>query len=436
MSPETSTATPHLDAEGQFSLALESVESVESVESIQKPTTSFLDTALSDQPTIIHNSPSGPFSESLWVSMSNSEQLHLRHFKPIKRADSDKPAERIFMLHGEAECGRIFYDNSGQGLAGYLATLGYEVFVADLGGRGRSLGSEGRVSELTTRQIITEAIPRLLRTIELHNNETDSQDSAYLISNKATIWIGHGFGGVLLSAAWARLPEAQRSASRMVFFGSRRRLQSSHRWARQFSKLFSHSMMAKLIDWHQAFPAKLLKLGASDENPDWYHCYVKWMNEEQWLDPEDNFDYALALKSHPMPPTLHFAAKADTVFANVQDVRGFIDELGPHDARLLVLGDIAGTTKQYDHLSMLIHPSAKFDVFNYLDHWLGEQAQYLIRAEQELTHLNGYDDDFASANSLGQTDAVESLMEESFLEQDKGYNKDASEGEETIILCA
>ncbi len=430
MSLEASTATPHLDAEGQFSLALEPLESV------KMPATNHSDMFSSDQPVNSHDLSPGLLSESLWVSMSNGEQLHLRHFMPSKLAEADKPAERIFMLHGEAECGRIFYDNSGQGLAGYLATLGYEVFVADLGGRGRSLGSEGRVTELTTRQIITEAIPRLLRAIELHNNDTDSQDSAHLVSNKATIWIGHGFGGVLLSAAWARLSSAQRSASRMVFFGSRRRLQSSHRWARHFSKLFLHPMIAKLIDWHQAFPAKFLRLGSSDENTDWYHCYAKWMNEEQWLDPEDNFDYGLALKSHPVPPTLHFAGKADTVFADIQDIRGFIDELGPHDARLLVLGNIGETTQQYDHLSMLIHPSAENDVFSFLDQWLLEQAGYPLRAEEDVLSPSDGNDAFAAAKPLSETDAVEPLAAASYLEEDDSQNESASSSEETIVLCA
>ena len=194
-------------------------------------------------------------------------------------------------------------------------------------------------------------------------------------------------------------------------------------------------MIAKLIDWHQAFPAKLLRLGSSDENPDWYHCYAKWMNEERWLDPEDNFDYGLALKSHPVPPTLHFAAKADTVFADIQDVRGFIDELGPHDARLLVLGDIGETTKQYDHLSMLIHPSAENDVFGFLDQWLLEQAEYPLEVEEEVlnsTHCN----DFATAKPLSHSDAAEPLAAAPYLEEDNCQNEGDCPNKESIVLCA
>ena len=137
-----------------------------------------------------------------------------------------------------------------------------------------------------------------------------------------------------------------------------------------------------------------------------------------------------------MPPTLHFAGKADTVFADIQDIRGFIDELGPHDARLLVLGNIGETTQQYDHLSMLIHPSAENDVFSFLDQWLLEQAGYPLRAEEDVLSPSDGNDAFAAAKPLSETDAVEPLAAASYLEEDDSQNESASSSEETIVLCA
>ena len=422
MSLDDSKGTSYLDPQGQFTLALDIMDIT--------PPCSGNDSLLLDELSNHSERPQPATSDSLWVSMSNGEQLHLRHFLPSNTADNAEPAERVFMLHGEAECGRIFYGDSGQGLAGYLVSLGYEVFVADLGGRGRSLGAPGRASELTTHQIITDAIPRLLRTIERHNNDTDAQDTASTVSNKATIWVAHGFGGVLLSAAWARLPESQRSASRMIFFGSRRRFRSSHRWARHFAKVFTHPMMAKLINWHQAFPAKLLKLGSSDESPDWYRCYAKWMSENQWLDPEDNFDYGSALAAHPVPPTLHFAAKADTVFADIEDIRFFINELGTHDARILVLGDIAETKKQYNHLSMLIHPAAISDVFSSLNEWLLEQSEKSFSLPKNDTGICQSDDRPVSDVQFPQSDPLNVQLAEDSLTQEQ------EQEQEDITLCA
>ena len=72
------------------------------------------DEPLDDKPTIK--------TESIWVSMPNGEQLHMRHLQPL--LDTGSPSKRVFMLHGEVECGRIFYHESGKGAAYYFAEQG------------------------------------------------------------------------------------------------------------------------------------------------------------------------------------------------------------------------------------------------------------------------------------------------------------------------
>ncbi len=42
------------------------------------------------------------------------------------------------MLHGAVENGKIFYSDSGRGLAPFLARRGFDVYVGDLRGRGES----------------------------------------------------------------------------------------------------------------------------------------------------------------------------------------------------------------------------------------------------------------------------------------------------------
>lgn len=336
--------------------------------------------------------------ESIWVSMPNGEQLHMRHFVPTVQSEhgSDTRLEqdagielhaepdelsgdfrlqdkRVFMLHGEVECGRIFYNDSGKGLACYLAEQGYEVFVADLGGRGRSLTMDGGASTLTVHSIVTEAIPRLLRAAgQCRLEQFPEVESRY--PQQPSIWVAHGFGGALLAAAWARMNEHERSATQMVFFGSRRKLQSSNKLATLFVKTFCHPLTARLVAWQNAFPATRMRLGSADENAQWFRVYADWMSQEQWIDSVDGFDYRAALQSNPLPPSLYFAATADKVYAQVEDVRSFIAELGCHDARMMVLDKVGRSKKQYDHLSMLLHESAVEDVFGSAAQWLREQT--------------------------------------------------------------
>lgn len=353
---------------GQFSLELDPIEQgLERSDSViaEYDTEYSNDELLEDKPIIK--------TESIWVSMPNGEQLHMRHLLPL--SDTDSSPKRVFMLHGEVECGRIFYHESGKGAAYYFAEQGYEVFVADLGGRGRSLGCDGEPSSLTVHDIVTDAIPRLLRAATQHCSlSTDDNPYSLPTSIAPTIWVAHGFGGVLLSAAWARMSESERTATQMIFFGARRKLQAKHRIANAFVKAFCHPLTAKLVNWHNAFPATRMRLGSADENTHWFRVYADWINSDSWCDSEDGFDYQAALQAHPIPPTLHFATAADKIYSGVADVRAFINELGPHDARMIVADTIGDSKRKYDHLSLLLDPAAVNDIFSDANNWLLEQA--------------------------------------------------------------
>ena len=379
-------------------------------------------------------------AESIWVSMPNGEQLHMRHLIPCpEERKTDARLElaagieaghefaasqsamikrqRIFMLHGEVECGRIFYNDSGKGLAYHFAEQGYEVFVADLGGRGRSLAIDGKPSALSVHDIVTEAIPRLLRAAT-NCRSAQVPEAVCAYGKRPDIWVAHGFGGALLSAAWARMSEAERSATQMIFFGSRRKLQARNRLATAFVKAFCHPLTERLVNWQNAFPATRMRLGSADENAHWFRIYAEWMNCENWCDSEDGFDYHAALQAAPLPPTLYFGCAADKVYAQVEDIRRFIEELGCHDARMVVLNTIATSNKPYDHLSMLLNPAATQDVFPVVDAWLTEQGEHLVSAQANC-----------AATQQAQPAARQAGAEQ-------GVTERLTETEKDLVLCA
>ena len=396
MSLNETSPTQTVDANQQYSLILDPV--VETFSEDDGFTASEINTATSSEHSSADVAEEDSLiikAESIWVSMPNGEQLHMRHFKALpamssvsadaglfgseaKNLITSGSPKRVFMLHGEAECGRIFYHESGKGLAYHFAQQGYEVFVADLGGRGRSLGCDDEPSSLTVHDIVTDAIPRLLRAATQHcsssDESTDSRNFHSASSSVApTIWVAHGFGGVLLSAAWARMSDAERTATQMIFFSARRQLQAKNRITNAVVKAFCHPLTAKLVNWHNAFPAEQLRLGSANENTDWFSVYTDWISSDSWCDAEDGFDYQAALKANPIPPTLHFATTADKIYSGSADVRAFIDELGCHDARIIVANAITNSKRQYDHLSLLLDPAAVNDIFKDATDWLLEQ---------------------------------------------------------------
>src|SRR5690554_4435560 len=98
-------------------------------------------------------------SESIFIE-KESYRLHL------KRLWTQKDTPALFLLHGSMEDGKIFYTESGKGLAPFLAENGFDVFIGDLRGKGQStplISAENNFSQATA---YLEDIPDFLDEIK------------------------------------------------------------------------------------------------------------------------------------------------------------------------------------------------------------------------------------------------------------------------------
>src|SRR5689334_685054 len=143
--------------------------------------------------------------ESLFIPLHAQDMLHLKRFC----GNPEGPV--IFMVHGSVENGRIFYSNNGKGLAPFLAGEGYDVFVADLRGRGLSKPSISRKSRYGLTECILEEIPAFINGIKK------------IRGNAPLHWIAHSWGGILLLCYYAR-HKKEVPPSSMIFFGTKRRI--------------------------------------------------------------------------------------------------------------------------------------------------------------------------------------------------------------------
>ena len=128
-------------------------------------------------------------AESIFIPINSEEILHLKH---IYKHTNGTP---IFLLHGAIENGKIFYSDSGKGLAYFLAEKGYDVYVADLRGRGKSTPNISKDSTFGQMEIICEDIPSFADEINKRRGKTKQ------------IWMAHSWGGVLISSFLARNPD-------------------------------------------------------------------------------------------------------------------------------------------------------------------------------------------------------------------------------------
>ena len=92
-------------------------------------------------------------SESIFIPFAEGEQLHVQRFY----VNAAGPA--LLLLPGSIENGHIFYSKSGKGFAPWMAEQGFDVFVADLRGRGKSTPKISRASTFGQDEALKEEYP-------------------------------------------------------------------------------------------------------------------------------------------------------------------------------------------------------------------------------------------------------------------------------------
>lgn len=294
--------------------------------------------------------------QSITVPVPAGEQVHMTRFY----RDKKNLGTPVFMLHGLLEDGTAFYDGSGKGLACYLAHQGFDVFVADSRGKGSSWPKINAKSHVGVHEHITEDIPALIKKVSL------------IRPDQPQVWVSHGWGGVLLSAYYARFVEPGLEPTQLIHLASRRKAYLSN-WLKRFVHRWLWRRIGGLcVAFNGYLPSRFLCLGDCLESTDDYRDYLNWTQSSEWVDPKDGFDYGSAIRLKTLPPSLYVASVGDHVYGDVIDVRAFIKELGRHDGRMIVLDKKAGSLHNYNHNELLSHADAEQDHFSLLLAWLQE----------------------------------------------------------------
>lgn len=282
----------------------------------------------------------------------------------LKRFCGDKNGDVVFMLHGAVENGGIFYSDNNKGLAPYLAKRGFDVYVADLRGRGKSYPAISQDADYGQTESICEELPQFFKKIIELRGEAKQH------------WIAHSWGGVLLNAYLARFPNAQTRLCSLVYFGSKRQVK-----VKSLRRFFVIDVIWRGYCWLLAkryghLPAKRFRLGSDSETRKSHRQSVEWVTG-LWVDSDDGFDYCRALKNRALPPTLYFAGKKDHVLGHVDDVRRFMQESGCGLKKLCFLSRKNHFKHDYNHINMLVHTDAEIDHFREVTKWLKSYQQPL-----------------------------------------------------------
>ena len=291
--------------------------------------------------------------ESIFLPYQHG-RLHVRKISP---ANENKTSAPFMMLHGSISNGKVFYSESNKGVACFLAEHGYTCYVVDMPGRGQSEPRLAKGINPTQTEVIVNVIPQVQALILSRHPEI-----------KQVHWMGHSWGGVLMSAAMLRFPHLQEQVKSLVTFGTKRRLRAKSIKKFLMIDIFWKRLALLMIKKQGYLAADKYGIGMDNESELSIKHTIPWLSGD-WIDPDDGFNYQQQVSSTQFPPCWFFAAVNDAVLGNPTDVKNTLDELQTSDSKFTVLGKKHGNKQDYDHASMLTHKDCVSDHFIELLDW-------------------------------------------------------------------
>lgn len=288
--------------------------------------------------------------ESIFLPIGKGNRLHLLR---IRKPDPDRGTEGapVLMVHGAIANGRVFHSGSGKGLAPFLAREGFDVYVADLRGRGRSEPPVSAGSEFGQTEAIIEDLPAFVDAIRARRGDIPQ------------VWIGYSWGGVLLGSFFARFPQYRGLCRGMVCLGTKRVVQARG-WEPFFKVQLVWKRVLPFVAARAGYaPARELGIGSDNESLASLLQCVEWVKPGPWVDPGDGYDYAGAAKGAEFPPALFLAGGQDRALGNPRDVREWIREAGFKEYEFEVIPGL-------NHEGLVTDPEASRRHFRRIAQWL------------------------------------------------------------------
>lgn len=292
--------------------------------------------------------------ESTYLKLNATDTLY------VKRWFTDRKGPAVLLIHGSIENGRIFYTEKGKGFAPWLAAQGYDVFVPDLRGRGKSTPAIGPTSDFGQMDMVNTDIPFLIGHVQQEKGTS-------------ALWIGaHSWGGNLALASYARFPQMANIRG-FILFGVKRRV-TVWNWERIVKLSFGWRMVAPIVIAIKGYlPAIALKMGADNETARIFFETNHWLDHRTWKDPRDSFDHGAALAKLTVPPVLSITGSADKVLGHPKDCQNLVNELNCSDSTFRTVGKATGHLHDYDHIDLLTHKDAPKDQFLLVGKWMAER---------------------------------------------------------------
>jgi hypothetical protein len=173
---------------------------------------------------------------------------------------------------------------------------------------------------------------------------------------------------VIFAAGLMRHPDYKFNS--LVFFGVKRRITIKTIRKYFYVDFFWKHIGTLLTKIYGYLPAKKWKLGSDDEPTDFALQTMDWVEQENWIDHDDRFDYLKAAENTELPPILSLTGRGDHTLGHPQDVALLMDELQQEAGEVVILGKDNGFHEDYDHINILTHPNSIKDGYKLALDWI------------------------------------------------------------------
>jgi len=237
---------------------------------------------------------------------------------------------------------------SCRGVAQYLSKRGFDCWILDFQGHGKS------------------DLPSIEPDFEsMCLEDTDAVLTAirHLYPNSKIHWVGHSGGGLAALMYFSRYPEKQAFMGKFVSLASQATFAAKkplNRWAIQASNI-----VTKLL---RVAPGKWFKIGPENEFAPVMQQWYRWSLEQRWTGT-DGFDYENALQSFTLPWQC-FAGKGDTFIAPVAGCRHLFECAGSAEKEFHFCSISTGFREDYTHPRIVSSSGAAKDIWPMIADWL------------------------------------------------------------------
>jgi len=258
-------------------------------------------------------------------------------------------APPLLMVHGVFSNRTFFLGAGERGLGRYLAARGWDAWVADLRGHGRS-GVEGQRRRWHFEDWIRLDAPALVGGVL----EATGRDRL--------VWIGHSAGGVIGFAFGGLEHPLSRAIAGIAVAGAP---------APTGLGMVQYPMAAAGLSVTRVlgrFPARFLGIGPEDEHPEIFAQWMRWNLRGRWLG-NDGTDY-YANTRRVRSRLLALAGGGDWLIAPPALCEDLADATSSEDRMFVTCGRDTGFSEDFNHHRLIASTPARHEVWPLIGDWI------------------------------------------------------------------